>query len=103
MRKQIEQERHRGVEAAEERQRARGRQPRILGDRDGGIGEPAGEQDEADRQQLAGVREVERRRHDDVGQRGRSALEAGLWRPSSVLLASVSAGSTMNSRRRPTP
>ena len=41
----------------------------IVGDGHDGIGEPAGKQHEADRQELAAVGEVERRRHDDVGQR----------------------------------
>ncbi len=69
---------------------------RVRRARDGGVGEPAGEQDEAERQQLAGVREVERRRHDHVGQRRR--VRASRWRraaPAAPCRPRSALGSTM--------
>ena len=69
------------------------RQPRILRERHGGIGKPPGEEDEADRQQLPGVRKVERRRDDDLRQAAARVRTPA--RSISVRLDSMSTGSTM--------
>ena len=93
---QIEQERHRGIEAAEEGDQTRQRQPRIVGERHRDVGEPAGEQDEADRQQLAGVRKVERCRHDDVGQASVGAGRHVVPLRAAACSRRSATGSTMN-------
>jgi len=64
----IEEKRDRDVDAPEERHQPRQRQLRVLSDRHRRIREPPGKQHETDREQLAGVRKVERGRHDDVRQ-----------------------------------
>ena len=79
--KQVEQERHRGVEAAEERQSP------VIASRGYSVtrhrraGEPAGEQNEAQRQQLPGVREIERGGHQDIRQRLRSIVGCVILAP----------------------
>ena len=72
---EIEQERHRRREAAEEAEEPGERQLRVLRHRNQRVGEPSREQHEAQREELPRVREVEGRRHDDVGQPPRLAVE----------------------------
>ena len=66
---EIEEKRHRDIETAEEGHQPGEGEPRIVRHTDDRVGEPPGEEHETDRQQLPGVREVERRRDDDVRQR----------------------------------
>ncbi len=71
---QVQHERDGRVQAAEEGQEPREGQARVVRQPHRHVREPAGEQDEAERQELAGVREVERGRHDDVRQPGRLVI-----------------------------
>ena len=63
---QIEQKRHGRVEAPEEAHQPRERQLRIVGQWHERVREPSREEHEAQREQLPGVREVERGRHDHL-------------------------------------
>ncbi len=65
---QIQQKWHGCVQAAEKRHQAGQRELRIFLHRHRRIGKPSGEQNEADRQELAGVRKIERSGHDHIGQ-----------------------------------
>ena len=65
---EIEQKGHGGIEAAKESQQAGHRELRVLARWYHGIREPTGEQNEAERQDLPGMRKIERRWHQDVGQ-----------------------------------
>jgi hypothetical protein len=66
---QVEQERHCNSETAEERKQTRQREVRIFRRRHRRIGEPAGEQDEADGQELTGMGKIEGRGDDHFRQR----------------------------------
>ena len=66
---QVEQERHCESQTAEERKQPGQRQAWIFRRRHRRVGEPAGEQDEADGQELAGMGKVEGRGYDHFWQR----------------------------------
>ena len=68
---QVEEKRHGGIEAAKERHEPGQRQLGIARERHRRVSEPTREEDEAERQQLAGMREIERGRHNHLRQPAR--------------------------------